>query len=83
MRALVALSSARARRRIGLVYPRDARWIRAGTGVMNVFFRITRQRLRFWVHRTADVEAVIADAGLRLASRRNGIFWQVVVFERA
>ena len=50
---------------------------------MNALFRLTRRRLRFWVHRTADVEAVIDAAGLRPAFRREGIFWQVAVFERA
>ena len=82
MRALVSLSSAHARRRYGLVYPRDTWWIRTMSRLANGFFRVSRQRLRFWVHRTADVEAVVAAAGLRLASRRNGIFRQVVVFER-
>ena len=83
MRALVSLSCARARRRYGLVYPRDSWWIRTGGAAMNALFRLTRRRLRFWVHRTADVEAVIDAAGLRPAFRRTGIFWQVAVFERA
>lgn len=82
MRALVALSAARARRRYGLVYPRDTWWIRAASRTMNWLFRIARRRLRFWVHRTAEVEAVVAAAGLRPAFRRRGIFWQVAVFER-
>jgi magnesium-protoporphyrin O-methyltransferase len=83
MGALVAFSAARARRRYGLVYPRDTWWIRAAEVVFNGTLRLFRQRLRMWVHRTRDVEAVIADAGLRPVHRRNGIFWQVVVFERA
>jgi magnesium-protoporphyrin O-methyltransferase len=83
MRALVSLSAARARRRYGLVYPRGAWWIRAASRMANGLFRLMRRRLRFWVHPSADVEAVIAAAGLRPASRRAGFFWQVVVFERA
>jgi len=82
MRALVALSAARARRRYGLVYPRDSWWIRAGSRIANGVLTLLRRRLRFWVHRTADVEGVIAGAGLRPSYRRNGLFWQVVVFER-
>jgi magnesium-protoporphyrin O-methyltransferase len=82
MAALVALAAARARRRVGFVYPRDAWWIRAGAGTMNGILRLLRRRLRFWVHRTAEVEAVIAAEGLRPVYRRAGIFWQVAVFER-
>ena len=82
MRALVSLSAARARRRYGLVYPRDSWWISAGSRLANGMLTLLRRRLRFWVHRTADVEAVVADAGLRPSYRRNGLFWQVVVFER-
>ena len=83
MRALVGLSAARARRRYGLVYPRDTWWIRAASRTMNGLFALLRRRLRFWVHATTEVEAVIAAAGLEPVFRRNGIFWQVVVFERA
>ena len=82
MRALISLSAARARRRDGLVYPRDSWWIRAVSRLANGVLTVLRGRLWFWVHRTADVEAVIADAGLRPSYRRNGLFWQVVVFER-
>ena len=82
MAALVALAAARARRRVGFVSPRDAWWIRAGAGTMNGILTVLRRRLRFWVHPTAEVEALVTAAGLRPAYRRNGIFWQVVVFER-
>jgi magnesium-protoporphyrin O-methyltransferase len=82
MTALVALAADRAARRVGFVYPRDAWWIRGGAGTVNGLLRLLRRRLRFWVHRTADLEAVIAAQGLRPAYRRAGIFWQVAVFER-
>jgi magnesium-protoporphyrin O-methyltransferase len=83
MAALVGLAADRARQRVGFVYPRDSWWIRAGAGTMNAIMQLLRRKLRFWVHRTAEVEAVIAAAGLRPAYRRAGIFWQVAVFERA
>jgi magnesium-protoporphyrin O-methyltransferase len=82
MQALIRLSAARARRRYGLVYPRDARWIRAASGALNLFMRLTRQRTRSWVHRTADVDAIVRDAGFRPRFERSGIFWQAVVYER-
>jgi magnesium-protoporphyrin O-methyltransferase len=83
MRALVRQSAERARRRYGLVYPRDAGWIRAGSALANAVARLFRRRVRIWIHRTADVEAIVAAAGLTPTFRRQGILWQVVVFERS
>lgn len=83
MAALVGLSVSRARRRYGLVYPRDRWWIRAGGATLNAIARLARQRLRFHVHRSADVDARIRGAGFRPVLRRTTIFWQVAVYERA
>jgi hypothetical protein len=82
MPALVSLSVAHARRRYGLVYPRDAWWIRAGARLLNGLARLGRQRVRAYVHRTADVEAIVRPEGLTPRFRRSGLFWQVTVFER-
>jgi hypothetical protein len=82
MPALLAASATRARRRLGLVYPRDGWWIRAGSSTVNTIFRLFRRRLRFHVHRTVDVERVVTGEGFRRAYHRRRIFWQVSVFER-
>lgn len=83
MDALVRLSVARARRRYGLVYPRDTGWIRAASRVLNLFARLFRRRFRTWVHRTADVDAIARAAGFVPRFERTTLFWQVVVYERA
>lgn len=83
MRALVGLSVARARRRYGLVYPRDSLWIRAGVRVLNLFMRLARQRTRAWIHRTAEVDSIVRGAGFVPCFKRSGLFWQAVVYERA
>ena len=82
MEALVRLSASRTLRRYGLVYPRDSWWIRAASGAFNGANRLLRRRLRFHAHRTADVEATVAAAGLRRVDIRRTILWQVAVFER-
>jgi 2-polyprenyl-3-methyl-5-hydroxy-6-metoxy-1,4-benzoquinol methylase len=82
MRALVRLSVARARRSYGLVYPRDPRWIRGSSRLLNLFMRLTRQRTRSWIHRTAEVDSIVRDAGFRPRFERSGLFWQAVVYER-
>ena len=82
MDALVRRSVALARRRYGLVYPRNAWWIRAAAGSLNVVSRLFRQRFRIWIHRTAEVEAIVRAAGFAPRLERSTIFWQVVVYER-
>lgn len=83
MNALVRLSVARARRRYGLVYPRDTWWIRAGGALLNTVARLARQRIRAYVHRTAEVDAIVRAAGFVPRFQRATLFWQVVVYERA
>jgi SAM-dependent methyltransferase len=82
MRALVSLSVARARRRYGLVYPRDSWWNRAGSTLLNGWSRLTRQRIRAYVHPTAAVDEIVRAAGLRPILQRTNLFWQVAVYER-
>jgi len=83
MEALVRLSVALARRRYGLVYPRDTAWIRVFGGAANAVKRLFRQRTRIWVHRTADVDAIVRAAGFVPRLERRTLLWQVVVYERA
>jgi hypothetical protein len=82
MEALVGRSVAHARRRYGLVYPRDAWWIRAGGTVLNGFVRLIRQPFRAYVHRTAAVDAIVRAAGFTPRLHRSNLFWQVVVYDR-
>jgi hypothetical protein len=82
MPALVRLSVARAQRRYGLVYPRDTWWIRTGASLLNGLARLARQRVRAYVHRTIDVDAIVLAAGFTPRFRRRGLFWQVAVYER-
>jgi magnesium-protoporphyrin O-methyltransferase len=82
MVALVTLSAERARRRYGLVYPRDSWWIRGLMSIANAGSRIVRSRTRIYAHRTEAVDGLIRAAGLEPRFRRTTIFWQVLVYER-
>lgn len=83
MPALVGAAAARAGRLLGLVYPRDVWWVRAGIRVVNLGLALQRTAFRVFCHPTAAVEAELSRAGLRPRLRRSSGFWQVVVFERA
>jgi SAM-dependent methyltransferase len=82
MPGLVGLAAARARRRLGMVLPRDARWIRGAVALSNGWSALTRNPFRVHVHRTDAVLAVAREAGLSVASTHRGLFWQTLVLER-
>src|SRR5262245_38704720 len=83
MDALVRVAAERTRRRLGIVIPRDRAWIRAGAALGNRWSALTGNAFRIHVHRTDEVLAVAAAAGLAIVSEHRGGFWQTLVLERA
>jgi Methyltransferase domain len=83
MPGLVGESAARAQKLYGLVYPRDAWWMKLGGRFINLFLWIQRNPFRFFVHSTAEVDAVIRSKGLTPQYQRTAGVWQVVVYGRA
>ena len=82
MASLVGRSASLARRRYGLVYPRDTWFSRVGIGILNLRSRLTRSPFRAYVHRTADVEAILASHGLVRRLHRTTLIWQLSLYER-
>lgn len=83
MPALVGAAAGRARRLLGLVYPRDQWWVRGGIRLLNLGLAWQRTAFRVFCHPTAAVDAEVARAGLRKRLVRTRGPWQVVVYERA
>ncbi len=82
MRRLVAESAARARRLYGVIYPRDAFWLRPGFWLLNLFLWFRRSSFRVFLHSRDEVEEVIRRSGLAPVFHRHRGMWQVVVFAR-
>jgi SAM-dependent methyltransferase len=82
MAALVDRSAALARRRYGLVYPRDTWLGRFGAAFMNAGFRLSRSSFRTYIHRTAEVDAIVASHGLVKRLHRTTLIWQLALYER-
>ena len=82
MTALVGRSATLARRRYGLVYPRDSWFGRIGIAALNARFRLSRSPFRAYVHRTAEVEAVLAANGLVKRVQQTTLIWQLAIYER-
>jgi len=82
MTSLVARSAALARRRYGLVYPRDTWLGRMAIVSINVGLRLSRSPFHAYLHRTADVEAILSAHGLVRSLHRTTLIWQLAVYER-
>jgi len=82
MAALVGRSAALARRRYGLVFPRDSRLGRLGVAVLNARLRLSRSSFRAYVHSTAEVDAILASQGLVKRLHRTTLIWQLALYER-
>lgn len=82
MQALVGLSSERARRFYGVVFPRDNALYRLVQRLMNLYFRLTRNPYRFFIHPTRTVDSLLTAQGFCRAFRRTTWLWQVLVYER-
>jgi hypothetical protein len=82
MRALVGLSSARAGKLYGVVFPRDTWWMRLGGLFVNLVPRLQRNAFRFFVHPTEAIEAVVRENGLERRYYCKTLFWQVIVYTR-
>jgi len=82
MPALTGAAAAKARRILGLVYPRDTWWVRAAVRAENAVLWMQRTPFRVFAHRTAVVDAVVRANGLEPSFARNVGFWQVIVYAR-
>jgi magnesium-protoporphyrin O-methyltransferase len=80
--ALLRTAASLARRRLGLVYPRDLWWIRAGVAVANplLFRRAAGYRMR--IHPAATISDALRASGFAAVARRDGRVWRVETWER-
>jgi magnesium-protoporphyrin O-methyltransferase len=82
LRALLEAAAGRARRLVGLVYPRDVWWNRIVARVINAFGWLTRNDTRWYLHRPGQVDALLRGAGYERREIKRNVIWQVVVYRR-
>lgn len=80
MPALAGAAASKARRVLGLVWPRDAWWMQIGLWGFNLFERFSKYPLLQSFHRVADVDRVIGEVGLRVHTAQNAGWWHVRVY---
>lgn len=83
MPQLVNLSAQKALRFYGVVYPRDAWWVKLAMQIYyNLRYFLQNNPMRNFVHPTEEVEAIVRESGLNRHFFREMGPWQVVVFAR-
>lgn len=73
---LVAAAAEHAGSRLALTFPRDARWIRAGLGTVNLLQRLRRRSFRVYLHSPDAVLTVAGAHGLQPTRRHRGFIWE-------
>lgn len=82
MAALLGGVASHANRMIGLVYPRTVWWNRVAARVMNAGARLIRNRTRWYLYPTAEVDAFLRSNGFRGRQVSRSFIWDVVLYER-
>ena len=72
----------RARRMVGLVYPRDRWWNAIGAAAIGAWGRLTRDSTRWYLHREAEVDGTLTSAGFERLDVDRTIVWQVALYVR-
>lgn len=80
MPALVGTSASKASRYWGAVFPRSFWWLQWMLKGIRGFLALVRFPMRFYAHRTEDVDAILRDQGLSERFRRNMGIWQIVIY---
>ncbi|HTK46111.1 MAG TPA: methyltransferase domain-containing protein [Patescibacteria group bacterium] len=82
MPALLERAAERARRAVGLVYPRETWWNRLAAGALAAWGWLTRDPTRWVLHRHADIDAVLGRAGFERHDIRRELVWQISIYRR-
>jgi SAM-dependent methyltransferase len=67
---------------VGITYPRDVWWMRAFMRLYNVIQALRRNPARYFVHRHAQLQRWMQDAGYRNVHEGGIRAWRVVVYRR-
>ncbi len=82
MTSLVGLSAARALKLYGVVYPRDDWWAKIVARLGNLFFWVTHNPFRAFVHPEAGIQRILEQAGLARVFYKRTFIWRVAVYAR-
>lgn len=68
---------------IGLTYPRDVWWSRAGLGVINMIQKLRRMAFRVYLHSPAEMHRLLTEQGFETQVVGHHGAWEIAVATRA
>jgi magnesium-protoporphyrin O-methyltransferase len=80
---LLGQAAQHARVLLAISYPRDQWYVRLLMAADNLVRRLRGDAFRSYVHRVADMEALLTGAGFQRVSRTGTLVWRMDVFRRA
>ncbi|HET9852185.1 MAG TPA: methyltransferase domain-containing protein [Candidatus Limnocylindrales bacterium] len=80
--ALLGTAVDRARRMVGLVYPRPTWWNRVAARVINAFGWLTRDPTRWHLHPEEEIREILRRAGFERRDIDRTFIWQVALYVR-
>jgi SAM-dependent methyltransferase len=81
--ALLRAAVSRTPRVVGLTYPRDVWWMQAYMRLWNLSHAVQRSRARYFIHRHADVNRLMAELDFAKAHDGGTREWRVVLYRHA
>ncbi len=72
----------RARRMVGLVYPRDRWWNAIASAGLAAWGWLTRDSTRWYIHREAELDGILRSAGFERREIDRTFIWQVALYVR-
>ena len=82
MPALVSRAAERARRLVGIVFPRETWWNRIAARLIDTWSWLTRSPVRWRLHPPADIDRVFVGAGFERHEVSRDLIWHVVLYRR-
>jgi len=83
MERLLEASASHAARLLGIVYPRDAWWVRLVSKAINATFALRRIAFRTYIFSNTAIDNTIRRAGFTPRYQRRGYPWIVALYERS
>ena len=78
--SLLGAAAAKSQKALALVFPRETFWAKLGFFSINTTMKLRRSDFRAFIHPHTQLERILADAGLHLATATNGFVWRTAVY---
>lgn len=80
--SLLSAAAGRSKRVLALTYPRDTWYMRLVIGLMDWIQSLRRDPFRVFVHPVAQMDSVLAAAGMHRVSLKRLFVWEVALYTR-